>query len=352
MKLRVLLATDLSASATIAARLVAAQRWPEATTIRVFGVLEPSHGTAHDDGDAGACAFTTGVRASAETLVARGRIIEAATDLGHPADVIVDEATRFRADLVVLGSRGRGLIRSAVLGSVSARVADEAPCPVLIARHEEISGVVFGDDGATYTAEAARVLTWPAFAALPITVVSVAEVYLPFQAVAETRARFEDSVRTYLQESHDREERCQRTASEQAAALIRLGIKAKGEMPRLTREGAHRSRRRPRSRPDPRGKPRQPRCAADAGREHGPRAPLPRAVLGPDRSGCSGRAAGRRSARSGVASFGPGGMTVAVVNTVRASAAGGGNGRGLQTAEAVTRLATFGPNELLKPSVE
>lgn len=232
MNMRVLLATDLSASATIATRLVAAQRWPEATTIRVFGVREPSHGTAHDDGDGGACAFTTGVHASAETLVERGRIIEAATDLGHPADVIVAEATRFRADLVVLGSRGRGLIRSAVLGSVSARVADEAPCPVLIARHEEISGVVFGDDGATYTAEAARVLTWPAFAALPITVVSVAEIYLPFQAVAETRARFEDSVRTYLQESFDREERCQRIASEQAAALIRLGIKAKGEMRR------------------------------------------------------------------------------------------------------------------------
>lgn len=47
MNLRVLIATDLSASATVATRLVAALNWPEATTIRVLGVVEPSH--ARDD---------------------------------------------------------------------------------------------------------------------------------------------------------------------------------------------------------------------------------------------------------------------------------------------------------------
>jgi nucleotide-binding universal stress UspA family protein len=36
------------------------------------------------------------------------------------------------ADLLVLGSRGRGRIASALLGSVSMRVAPRAPCPVAI----------------------------------------------------------------------------------------------------------------------------------------------------------------------------------------------------------------------------
>jgi nucleotide-binding universal stress UspA family protein len=35
---------------------------------------------------------------------------------------------------VVVGSRGRGLVRSAVLGSVSQGVLEQAHCPVAVAR--------------------------------------------------------------------------------------------------------------------------------------------------------------------------------------------------------------------------
>jgi nucleotide-binding universal stress UspA family protein len=230
LNLRVLLATDLSAGAVIATRLVATLRWPGATTIRALGVIDPSQPTA--DADQRECAFTRAVRAAAETLVAAGRVIEAAVDLGDPAGLIVDEATRLRADLVVMGSRGRGAIRSAVLGSVSARVADESPCPVLVARHELISAVVLGHDGATHTNEAARVLTWPVFAGLPITIVSVAQTQVPFRAVTGTRRRLDHSAGTKLEDAGDREERCRQIALAQAAALTRLGVNATGEVRR------------------------------------------------------------------------------------------------------------------------
>ena len=53
---------------------------------------------------------------------------------GRPADVIVQTAIDDHVDLIVLGSRGLGGIRQLFLGSVSDRVADEAPCPVLIVK--------------------------------------------------------------------------------------------------------------------------------------------------------------------------------------------------------------------------
>ena len=51
---------------------------------------------------------------------------------GAPGAAICDAATELRADVIVMGSRGRGGLRRAVLGSVSDHVIRHAPCPVLI----------------------------------------------------------------------------------------------------------------------------------------------------------------------------------------------------------------------------
>jgi nucleotide-binding universal stress UspA family protein len=55
---------------------------------------------------------------------------------GGPGEVLLDAAQD--ADLLVVGNRGRGNIKAALLGSTSAKVADEAPCPVVVVRaHDE-----------------------------------------------------------------------------------------------------------------------------------------------------------------------------------------------------------------------
>jgi nucleotide-binding universal stress UspA family protein len=51
---------------------------------------------------------------------------------GDPADALLAAAAG--ADLLVVGNRGRGGIAQVVLGSTSARVADHAPCPVVLLR--------------------------------------------------------------------------------------------------------------------------------------------------------------------------------------------------------------------------
>lgn len=50
-------------------------------------------------------------------------------------DALLDEAKD--ADLVVIGSRGRGALRSTLVGSVSHSVAQHANCPVVIIREAD-----------------------------------------------------------------------------------------------------------------------------------------------------------------------------------------------------------------------
>jgi nucleotide-binding universal stress UspA family protein len=76
------------------------------------------------------------LEAGAQELVARARAAGArATFLvweGDPAEAIIEASHAEGADLIVLGSHGRGVIGRLVLGSISARVAEGARCRVVI----------------------------------------------------------------------------------------------------------------------------------------------------------------------------------------------------------------------------
>ena len=53
----------------------------------------------------------------------------------HRAEAIVDVAEEVGIGLIVMGSRGLGGIRRALMGSVSDAVVRHAHCPVMIVRH-------------------------------------------------------------------------------------------------------------------------------------------------------------------------------------------------------------------------
>ena len=76
---------------------------------------------------------------SAEELAAEGEAlvpddvrVSARTACGHVGSELLKRAAAAQHDLIVLGSRGRGPVRSAVLGSVSHYVLHHADIPVLI----------------------------------------------------------------------------------------------------------------------------------------------------------------------------------------------------------------------------
>jgi nucleotide-binding universal stress UspA family protein len=59
--------------------------------------------------------------------------VETAVLAGRPSDALIEFAAETDVDLIVTGSRHWGPLFAAVAGSTSRRLADRAPCPVLIA---------------------------------------------------------------------------------------------------------------------------------------------------------------------------------------------------------------------------
>jgi nucleotide-binding universal stress UspA family protein len=68
---------------------------------------------------------------------AGGAVAEAHLRVGAAAAEIVDLAEDIGAGLIVMGSRGLGGIRRALMGSVSESVVGHAHCPVLVVRPEK-----------------------------------------------------------------------------------------------------------------------------------------------------------------------------------------------------------------------
>ena len=76
------------------------------------------------------------VEGQAQTLVLRARSLGVrATFLvweGDAAETILSASESERADMIVLGSHGRGRLGRLVLGSISTRVSEQARCRVLV----------------------------------------------------------------------------------------------------------------------------------------------------------------------------------------------------------------------------
>jgi nucleotide-binding universal stress UspA family protein len=120
---RVLLADDGSAGARAAAALLALPIFGR-SQVRVVTVSETG---AHAN-------EATPAHSAAEGLTVAGNALEIDVRSGDPAHEIVQAASEWEADLIVLGSRGRTALTRLLLGSVARKVVAHAPCSVLIKR--------------------------------------------------------------------------------------------------------------------------------------------------------------------------------------------------------------------------
>jgi nucleotide-binding universal stress UspA family protein len=187
--MKILLAIDGSSASDRAIELVGATAWPAGSHVQLIHVADGLLGVYA--GMPGVVVSTEAVEADIEAdrerrqklldgagaqLLAPGRSVATQIVEGRTASSIVDAARAAGADLIVLGSHGRGALGSAVLGSVAAEVVEYATTPVLVVRTAPISRLVLADDGSS-SAAAARALLgrMPGFRGLSVRVVSVSE---------------------------------------------------------------------------------------------------------------------------------------------------------------------------------
>jgi nucleotide-binding universal stress UspA family protein len=73
----------------------------------------------------------------AEPIRRLGFDVQTTAREGYPPQVIDEEASRLRADLIAMGTHGRSGLKRLVLGSVAERILPNAPCPVVTVHTEE-----------------------------------------------------------------------------------------------------------------------------------------------------------------------------------------------------------------------
>ena len=118
-----------------AARIAAA----EGGSVTALSVVPPDARATKSGGHVGFAPHAhEDVARAHEYLTGQGIACEMKTDAGDPADCILEEARRGEYDLVLTGTHGRGPIARRLLGSVSHRVADETPCPLLVVAEDSI----------------------------------------------------------------------------------------------------------------------------------------------------------------------------------------------------------------------
>lgn len=144
---KILLATDSSEEATLAAKTavdIAQKTGSELHIVHARSVpvyIDPSSDRVSDVWGA-----EETVKGEAQQLLATqaeqikaagGTVTETHVRLGGPAQEIVNLAEKLDAGLIVVGSRGLGGVRRALMGSVSDSVVRHAHCPVLVVRKEK-----------------------------------------------------------------------------------------------------------------------------------------------------------------------------------------------------------------------
>ena len=142
---QIVIATDGSAPATEAVDVgleLAREQGAEVTFVHVtepddyvVSRLGPGHAVPHHEPiDASETALAAAEEAAKEAGVSYA--LERIS--GEAVDTIVAVADAKNADLIVVGSRGLGPVKAALLGSVSRGVLDDARRPVLIVKAEKV----------------------------------------------------------------------------------------------------------------------------------------------------------------------------------------------------------------------
>jgi nucleotide-binding universal stress UspA family protein len=138
---RLVIGVDGSPEALAAVGTVVGRVWPADSEACVLAVLDQMLSATAEWSEQGDTDVATRVHAITEAAVeqlraaglrASSKVVE-----GDPKRILVEEATRWRADCIFVGARGLRRLERFLLGSVSIAVAARAPCSVEVVHTEQ-----------------------------------------------------------------------------------------------------------------------------------------------------------------------------------------------------------------------
>src|SRR5215468_1288790 len=218
--MKILLAVDGSESSLATVEEAARMPWPEGSMVRIVSVAEvpfpaqewaaPMPSGSYKEWER--IFEERSVENTAQAMARFGEVAGAQTEVaaktlkGDPKIAILDEAERWRADLIIVGTHGYNALERLWLGSVSRAVATHAKCSVQVARRREArdpSGkamrILLAVDGSEFSDAAVEEIAdrpWPPGSEVH----AISVIHLPFTPTSETRA-LPDSYYTRLEKA-------------------------------------------------------------------------------------------------------------------------------------------------------
>ena len=148
--MKILLATDGSAHSKVMVKQFAGRTFAPNTKVRIISAYERSYmmyaspmgGMNEYNAEADKVLLKSSEAAIENAATILSKInsnvsVSTAVIEGSPKVVILEEAEKFGANLIVVGSHGHGAVAGFLLGSVSQAVALHAKCSVEIVRNEK-----------------------------------------------------------------------------------------------------------------------------------------------------------------------------------------------------------------------
>ena len=204
--MKILLAVDGSEASLVAVENAARTPWPEGSVVRIVSAAEIPFLTRHwaipmPSGsykewerileERSVESTTRAMARFAEIAGARTEVV-ARTLIGDPKIAILDEAERWGADLIMVGTHGYNALERLWLGSVSRAVATNAKCSVEVARRREARDttgramrILLAVDGSEFSDAAVEEIAdrpWPPGSEVR----AISVIHLPFTPTPET----------------------------------------------------------------------------------------------------------------------------------------------------------------------
>ena len=77
------------------------------------------------------------LHAAQDLVKAAGVEFESVVESGDPVNALLDIAERFEVDAIIVGAKGHGNLRGALMGSVSQQLVNSSPLPVTVVKHAD-----------------------------------------------------------------------------------------------------------------------------------------------------------------------------------------------------------------------